>query len=347
MKRFLMTLALCLGLPAMAPAQDTSFAGTGADLVPVSDADVRFIDEHIIMEAQGHNAGWKVTSVFHLRNDAQKDQTVQLGFPFVDRTKPGQPAPALLPGRELNRSLIYDFAATVRKSPVKTQEIALDKSKAKGLNQAYDYAYVWDVTFKPGETLEVTVTYNTGITHRLDGCLFAQYNLKSGANWKGGTIGRTQITIIPHKRFVLCNAIEELESSIPLPTPGEWKLEGTGDNQKITWDLRNQSPKEDLSLCYLPLEDYPAFRRQWGYPTREMLEQLPTEELRIRRNQYYARYGYAFHTPDMKKHFSAQPWYRPDSHYSVRDLPNGDMEQIKLIKMIEAKRKHQKAIQKP
>jgi hypothetical protein len=41
---------------------------------------------------------------------------------------------------------------------------------------------------------------------------------------------------------------------------------------------------------------------------------LSAYELKIMRNEIYARHGYIFKTEDMRAYFSAQSWYRPTSH---------------------------------
>ncbi|MBQ6613148.1 MAG: YARHG domain-containing protein [Alistipes sp.] len=41
---------------------------------------------------------------------------------------------------------------------------------------------------------------------------------------------------------------------------------------------------------------------------------LSAYELRIMRNEIYARHGYIFKTQDMREYFSAQSWYRPTTH---------------------------------
>jgi len=41
------------------------------------------------------------------------------------------------------------------------------------------------------------------------------------------------------------------------------------------------------------------------------IQGLPSKELKIMRNEIFARHGYIFKTNDMKAYFTAQPWYRP------------------------------------
>lgn len=40
---------------------------------------------------------------------------------------------------------------------------------------------------------------------------------------------------------------------------------------------------------------------------------LSKQELRIMRNEIFARHGYIFSSPDLQTYFYAQPWYKPVS----------------------------------
>ena len=42
---------------------------------------------------------------------------------------------------------------------------------------------------------------------------------------------------------------------------------------------------------------------------------LPKEELRIKRNEIFARKGYKFDSEDLKEHFSSKPWYKAKTKY--------------------------------
>ena len=55
--------------------------------------------------------------------------------------------------------------------------------------------------------------------------------------------------------------------------------------------------------------DYPeASERKLTYDDVSRLNKF---ELKIMRNEIFARYGYIFKTQDMKNHFSTQRWYQP------------------------------------
>ena len=61
----------------------------------------------------------------------------------------------------------------------------------------------------------------------------------------------------------------------------------------------------------------------------------PTAQLRIKRNEIYARYGRRFKSADLNKHFGAQSWYRVSDSYSDALLTKNDKANVALIKSFE------------
>lgn len=62
------------------------------------------------------------------------------------------------------------------------------------------------------------------------------------------------------------------------------------------------------------------------------LENKSLNELKIMRNEIFARHGYIFKTDDMKKYFSSQAWYTP-KHSDVSNLLNKiEIENVNIIK---------------
>lgn len=58
---------------------------------------------------------------------------------------------------------------------------------------------------------------------------------------------------------------------------------------------------------------------------------LSCADLRFMRNEIYARHGHIFISPDMRDHFSAQPWYRPQVADATGRLTPVEKENIALI----------------
>ncbi|MBR3643270.1 MAG: YARHG domain-containing protein, partial [Parasporobacterium sp.] len=58
-------------------------------------------------------------------------------------------------------------------------------------------------------------------------------------------------------------------------------------------------------------EEYVLPESDSRYYTAEELARLSPAQLRLARNEIYARHGLIFQTPDLKKHFEGTSWYDP------------------------------------
>jgi hypothetical protein len=65
------------------------------------------------------------------------------------------------------------------------------------------------------------------------------------------------------------------------------------------------------------------------------LQKLTLSELRIKRNEIFAKHGYIFKSQDLTDHFSKFDWYKPTSHNVDDLLTETDKENINLIVQIE------------
>ena len=65
------------------------------------------------------------------------------------------------------------------------------------------------------------------------------------------------------------------------------------------------------------------------------LQVKSSAELKIMRNEIFARYGYIFKTKDMKEYFGSQPWYRPSAADVTRKLTALEKKNVELIKKAE------------
>lgn len=65
---------------------------------------------------------------------------------------------------------------------------------------------------------------------------------------------------------------------------------------------------------------------------RSYLENKDEWELRIMRNEIYARHGYIFKLPELREYFMKQSWYVPVSEDVTNSLTPVEKENIELIK---------------
>jgi hypothetical protein len=59
-------------------------------------------------------------------------------------------------------------------------------------------------------------------------------------------------------------------------------------------------------------------------------------DLKIMRNEVYARHGYIFNTPEMRGYFMKQNWYRPRSPEVTREFSAAEARNVRTIRDHEA-----------
>ncbi len=65
--------------------------------------------------------------------------------------------------------------------------------------------------------------------------------------------------------------------------------------------------------------------------TEGMLRGLSLHELRLLRNEIYARHGRQFKAPWLQQYFFSQPWYSPDENFKDEELSGPDKQNVELI----------------
>jgi hypothetical protein len=66
-----------------------------------------------------------------------------------------------------------------------------------------------------------------------------------------------------------------------------------------------------------------------------MLGDMFAEDLKVLRNELYARHGRVFKDPELQKYFLAQPWYKPDPDFKDDQLNEIEAANLKKIKEAE------------
>lgn len=321
-------------------ANDSSFGGSGALPIPISQPDIKMVKEVIIITGKNLNnsewdGSWHFSCDFQFKNTLNKALKVSMGFPFPINN--GMSEIALPQGQKTSegKALVYDFQVRVNDTPVSSHREKIAPNEEKNLN--YEDAYLWDTTFPSLATVNIHHDYVTGATYDVMGYHWVSYVLKTGALWHENTIGHTQLEVIPNTPTRLCSEINPKEEYLQ-PTPAGIKIVGDGKNRKYVWDLAHFQPKSDLLLClYTPISYvrhtmiYPALNSE--HPARA-LAKLSTKELQILRNTIYAQYGRQFNSPDLQSYFKKQWWYEPNPDYSDSQLTEEDKKLLSLINQV-------------
>lgn len=69
--------------------------------------------------------------------------------------------------------------------------------------------------------------------------------------------------------------------------------------------------------------------------TGEMVEGLFIEDLRVLRNEIYARKGRVFKDPELQKYFAAQSWYQPNPDFRDDSLTEVESKNLAIIREVE------------
>lgn len=314
---------LLILLPSVVSANDTAWGGTPGNLFPIQTTEVEMVEEHVILQQNSKQNSWDVSVEFSFRNTSDKPVELTMGFPFYANDEEGDLAQPLgSKPAKANDPLVWDFLTTVDgvSTKFKKQEVKLNE---KHPDLHYEWAYVWPVKFKPGQTIKVVNKFRQGLTASAGGEFFIGYTLMTGGMWKGGKIGRSQIDVIGDETSLPCGS-EYVEI-----TPGGSRLERAEAGPKLHWDLKDFAPKTDVQACFMSRR---TFRLMTFTDLKDTkLEALSAAELRIIRNTIFALHGYTFKSPDLQTHFAKQGYYYPRKSFKNSDLNKEERAFVKLV----------------
>ena len=74
------------------------------------------------------------------------------------------------------------------------------------------------------------------------------------------------------------------------------------------------------------------------------LATLNEKQLRIRRNEVYARKGRPFKSADLRAYFFAKPWYKPDPNFHSSRLSLADQQCVDRVQVWEEEAEHMRSL---
>ena len=110
----------------------------------------------------------------------------------------------------------------------------------------------------------------------------------------------------------------------------EWQEDSTIDNPAFL-DVKDNELPEDSGSAY---DDYILADSQYTKLVETQLYGLSKSDLRIARNEIYARHGYIFESADLQNYFSSQSWYESDALYNY-ELTDIEQYNVTLIETME------------
>jgi hypothetical protein len=163
----------------------------------------------------------------------------------------------------------------------------------------------------------------------------------SGAEWKVLT---AEIEAIHGKRFDdepwLQKYFEERYWYFPSDNYDPKKLTAI---ERKNLEVLSGAQRKQRNVALLP-GDMEFFERRTI--TDQMLQGLSLHELRLIRNEIYARHGRMFRAEWLQQHFFMQPWYAPDENFKDEELSGTDKLNVETIVKYENKI-HQELSTKP
>ena len=105
-------------------------------------------------------------------------------------------------------------------------------------------------------------------------------------------------------------------------------------NERKNLEILNGAQKRQRRVALLP-GDMELFERKTI--SESMLQGLSLHELRLLRNEVYARHGRSFKAEWLQQYFYQQPWYTPDENFKDEQLSGSDKLNVETIVRYENK----------
>lgn len=280
-----------------ARANDSSFGGQGSELLPLKETRVRMASEDIVMELK--DGRWHVVATYHFENPTAEVVKLQMGFPELHCGGGGEDCVE-------DAGIFRDMKTTVRGREV-VQRVG-QVGPEQDWKPALGKVYLYDITFKPGEQVEVVHRYHHAASQSVDGP-WLHYITRTGALWNG-PIGRARFTV----RMGWRPWGAGFSSNFTLKSYQERPVDGGGGQTEVVFEMEDWRPTRDLVIQFsngVTDFDCPGWSFMRGYDTdkkgeealREELRGVPRDMLRTCRNLPYAVHGYTFKDRTLNEFF--------------------------------------------
>ncbi len=210
-------------------------SGDAVECVPEANRAVALVDEVLEIDVTSQSA--QVTARYTFTNTGEA-ATLTVGFP-VQGPYEGEPdAPQESPLTDYTVTL---DGAKAEYSVFLPARRGTDAAKAAATKFGYDAVYLTDVAFAAGQTRTIEHRYGTGASLVAFAYTPVRYILRTGANWKGGKIGKIAIRVrVAEPVAPLC-----LGASLP-------GMKWDPATRSFVFEAKNWRPTKDLYVTYAP-----------------------------------------------------------------------------------------------
>lgn len=333
MKKILLILVTLIALTSnnnqLALANDTALTALGDNVGPFQGTPQVVLD-HEIINLNVYQNKTEVDVTFYLKNVGSK-QNILVGFPdeFASYKIHGQEDYDFTPIEgPINNFKTYLRGVPVN-STVKYQILKKDSLDGKG---QIDYKELWHtfpVTFNPAETVIIRNTYWVENGLNVVGEKNFRYTLMTGKKWKG-PIGNTKI-YVNLKNGLTASDILKKDTNKGMTVIA---------NNKLMWEYKNFEPDEKAGTAYFFL----FFKKNFANVlktrllTENDLQGLSDWELKVLRNEIYARHGRPFKSESLNGYFLMANWYKANPNYSDKVLNSFEKKNAEIILNYEKKK---------
>jgi hypothetical protein len=296
-----------------ASANDVAFGGAGADLVPLAEDRVQMLSEDILIERMAPggyeilgDGYWRVRATYRFRNLAAETVRVQMGFP----------EPACPEDGDCTFTGFEEMTTTVRGAAAELRAGAVDRRNPWA--EHIDKVHVFDVTFAPGETVEVVHAYRHGLTEYVNGGEDLTYITRTGALWAGRIEDARFRIRLPFRPWGISLGPWGPQLARFAETRVDGRPQVNLELQRTDWE-----PEHDLNLSFGPgfptletpslIDGCPAPGELFDQDLSiaaidvadlvERTQALSDAQLRICRNAVFAHHGKDFDDPALDRFF--------------------------------------------
>jgi hypothetical protein len=154
----------------------------------------------------------------------------------------------------------------------------------------------------------------------------------SGAEW---TVLLAEVEAIHGKRFDDNPWLQQYFDERYWYTPSDkYDPKRLSVNERKNLEILTTAQKRQRKVALLP-GDMELFERKTI--SESMLQGLSLHELRLLRNEVYARHGRQFRAEWLQQYFFEQPWYTPDENFKDEELSGSDKLNVETIVRYEKK----------
>jgi hypothetical protein len=227
---------------------------------------------------------------------------------------------------------LHNFKTKINGNEIKVKKKLITITEIEGRDSSiheYKQVYFWKMDFKSNDTTKIENNY----TAEYGSCVYSRfqelaYIIGTGSTWEG-TIGEGKIT------FDFSNFIST-KWLAPIQVPdSEIKLE-TNENE-VLFTFKNYKPKnEDEELS---VKVFTPWNKIYGTSSDQefskFINQISKAELRIMRNEVFARHGYVFKDTDLGSYFKKTVWYKPNPNFNLNRISKEEQNTVSEIQEIE------------